>query len=85
MTVRSKQACGSCNAFVANKAATSAAGQAQIGHCAAGPPSLMRGMAAIPGSQLQPNAPQMKPVVQGAWPPTSAEKWCRQWDGDDDE
>jgi hypothetical protein len=81
-----KQCCGTCDAFVPNKAATPGPGQAQLGHCAAGPPSLMQGMAAIPGSQLHPAGPQMMPVVQGAWPPTSSEKWCRAYQpGEDDE
>jgi hypothetical protein len=73
----SRANCGNCDAFHPNPAAPSRAGQPAIGHCAAMPPQLMQGMAAVPGSHLSPQGPQMMPVVQGAWPPTDASKWCR--------
>jgi hypothetical protein len=79
-TSRSLQCCGNCDAFVPNKAANPASGQPRQGACCANPPSLMQGAAPVPGSQLSPAGPQMMSVIQGAWPPTDATRWCRGWD-----
>ena len=76
---RAQQSCKNCDAFIRNEKAPHKVGEARIGHCVAGPPMLMQGMAPIPGSHLSPNGPQMMPVVQGAWPPTDDSKWCRAW------
>ncbi len=80
---RSEQRCGNCNAFLPNKGKPPPE-QPRQGACAAGRPSLMQGMGVVPGSQLSPQGPQMMPVVQGAWPPTSEERWCREWEGTED-
>jgi hypothetical protein len=76
---RAKQSCATCNAFVPNRAAPASGGAVQ-GSCVSGPPALMQGMAPVPGSGLSANGPQMMPVVQGVWPPTAADRWCRMWE-----
>ena len=77
---RSMQNCGNCNAFAPNKGANPPAGQPREGSCCADPPRLMQGQAVMPGSHLNPRGPQMMPVIQGAWPPTAADRWCRKWE-----
>ena len=76
---RSRQRCGNCDAFVPNKGANPPAGQPRQGACVAAPPTMLQSMAPVPGSHLHPSGPQMQPVIQGAWPPTDADRWCREW------
>lgn len=78
---RAQQSCSNCNAFFANKQANPRSGEPRQGWCLAAPPVAMPGMA-----QASPLAaagqPQM--VMQGIWPPTMADRWCRAWETDDD-
>lgn len=84
-----KPCCGTCDAFVPNKAANPPSGRPREGSCCAESPRLVQGAGIVPGSQLTPQGPQMVPVLQGAWPPTAADRWCRQWnqkkESEDDE
>jgi len=68
---RSKQNCGNCNAFVIFK-------EGPIGYCHAKAPICMTG--------LQESFAHGKPVpvLQGVWPPTRMEEWCREWQSDVD-
>jgi len=81
---RSQQSCGNCNAYLPNKASNPRAGQPRQGWCRAAPPMLMQGMAPAPGSIMSASGPQMVPVLQGMWPPTNEDAWCRAWESDDD-
>jgi hypothetical protein len=63
---RNKQKCGNCSAFVIYN-------NGPLGSCRANAPVVMQG---LQKTALQPNPVQ---VVQGVFPPTSAEEWCRQW------
>ncbi len=83
---RSGQSCGTCDAFLRNKAMPSAAGQPQQGWCRAAPPAMIQTVVPKPGGVLQgTGAPQMVPALQGVWPPTTSDGWCRAWGEIDDE
>jgi len=64
---RSKQNCGNCSAFVA-------VGDGPVGSCCANAPVVMQGLqksVAHGGAGV--------PVLQGVFPPTRMDAWCRQW------
>lgn len=82
---RALQSCGNCNAFVPNKADNPRAGEVRTGACCANPPVMMQGLSSVPGSSLGSAGPQMRPVIQGVWPPTDASRWCRTWQSKDED
>lgn len=76
---RQHQTCANCSAFLPNRQANPKLGEARQGWCRAAPPSLVQGMANV-SSPLSPHAPQVVPVIQGMWPPTNEQQWCRAWE-----
>jgi hypothetical protein len=68
----SKQSCGNCDAFLANKDIQVKLGFVRQGWCRANPPALVQMLAA--GANGQP-----VPVYQGVFVPTASDVWCRQW------
>lgn len=69
--------CGTCNAFKPNAQANPKSGEPRQGWCLASPPVAMPGMQAAPA--LMPGG-QPTMVMQGVWPPTLADRWCRAWE-----
>ena len=67
-----KPCCATCDAFRGNDAMNPKSGQVRQGWCCANPPTLIQVMV-----QTALHGPQ--PGMQGAWPPTDADKWCRAW------
>lgn len=66
---QSEQSCGNCDAFRPIKNAA-----VGLGTCRASIPGVMQGM-----SQRSVISGQVEPVLQGVWPPTRVDEWCRQW------
>jgi hypothetical protein len=76
MLERRRQKCGNCDSFVevGNSEAPN-----RIGNCCHNPPIAMPIHMQAPGSMLNPSGPQMTQGLQGIWPPTRANMWCKQW------
>ena len=74
---RAAQCCSTCSAWTPNKAKNPRAGTPRPGWCTALPPALIQVM--IPGV----GGP--RPGVQGAWPTSNADGWCRQWEPMEDD
>ena len=65
---RVRKSCGNCVAYrIPDK------GPAGFGYCHAKPPIAMQGFSssALSASPI--------PVLQGVWPPTKEDEWCREW------
>jgi hypothetical protein len=75
MISRAQQCCGNCDAFAVQKNYNPPSGQPRVGACVANPPMPVQVM--MPPSIANPSVPQSG--VQGVWPPTVADKWCRHW------
>jgi hypothetical protein len=71
-----KRTCGTCNAF---DPVLGGNGNIRKGSCRASSPGVMQGM-----SQASVVSGQMVPVIQGVWPPTNSEQWCRMWEKNDE-
>jgi hypothetical protein len=69
--------CATCDAFRANVAQNPKAGDSRQGWCCAEPPKLLQ--VSMPNVMTG----QAQIGLQGAWPPTDADKWCRAWASSD--
>ena len=71
MTKHHGRECGNCNAFNPNLQANPKAGEARQGWCVAKPPVCMQvQVSTLAGPQAG---------LQGVWPPTFANQWCREF------
>jgi hypothetical protein len=70
--------CENCNAWMPNKDHQVKKGglAQQQGWCRAKPPIVISLM--MPGP-MGPQGPTMVPAQQGAFPPVTADWWCREW------
>ena len=80
---RSQQSCVNCNAWVPNAAANPQSGKPRQGWCRAAPPGIMQGVQ-MPGPLAKPGTPPI-PTLNGVWPPTDSNMWCRQWEPEEEE
>jgi hypothetical protein len=74
---RSQQSCRNCNAFRPNTKLNPKSGEPRQGWCVATPPAIMQ----IPVQGI--NGPQIG--IQGTWPTTNADLWCRGFEELEDE
>jgi hypothetical protein len=69
--------CATCNAWLPNKQANPRAGVPRQGWCRAAPPGVVQ----VP---VQGPLGQQQLGVQGVWPTSNADQWCRGYEAADD-